>query len=230
MPTSRHDASGRFTAAGLLLGLGLGGFVDGIVLHQILQWHHMLTDYGEHADFPRTTVPSLEENTLWDGLFHAATWVFVVAGVFLLWRALSAGHRLTWRTLAGLLLVGWGLFNLVEGVVDHHLLSVHHVRDDVSDPLPWDVGFLAFGALLVVAGLALRRSDRPSHRRPQPEFEADGDPAHRTPTAIRSEFDPGVDRRRPTVFSETSAASGTSTTAEPAPTQRPTDQQKDTLV
>jgi hypothetical protein len=25
------------------MGVGLGGFVDGILLHQILQWHHMLT-------------------------------------------------------------------------------------------------------------------------------------------------------------------------------------------
>ena len=31
-------------ASGLLYGLGLGGFVDGIVLHQILQWHHMVSD------------------------------------------------------------------------------------------------------------------------------------------------------------------------------------------
>ena len=29
--------------SGLLYGLGLGGFIDGIVLHQILQWHHMVT-------------------------------------------------------------------------------------------------------------------------------------------------------------------------------------------
>jgi uncharacterized membrane protein len=35
------------TAPGLLLGIGLGGLVDGIVLHQTLQWHHMLTDPGK---------------------------------------------------------------------------------------------------------------------------------------------------------------------------------------
>jgi uncharacterized membrane protein len=150
----------RLTLAGLLLGLGLGGFVDGIVLHQILQWHHMLTDYGSHASFPATTVPSLEDNSLWDGLFHLSTWVFVVVGLFALWRALSGGHRVTWRSLVGLLLTGWGIFNLVEGVVDHHILTIHHVRDDVADPLWWDLGFLAFGALLVVVGLTLRRADR----------------------------------------------------------------------
>jgi uncharacterized membrane protein len=146
------------TVPGLLLGLGLGGFIDGIVLHQVLQWHHMLTDYGEHASFPVTTVGSLEDNTLWDGLFHSSTWLLVTVGLFLLWRAVGRGARAGWRTLIGLLLAGWGLFNVVEGIVDHHLLTVHHVRDDVADPMWWDLGFLAFGAVLVVVGLALHRS------------------------------------------------------------------------
>lgn len=42
-----------------LLGVGLGGFVDGILLHQVLQWHHLLTDTGDH---PATTVSGLEAN------------------------------------------------------------------------------------------------------------------------------------------------------------------------
>jgi uncharacterized membrane protein len=163
-----HDrergARRRFVAAGILLGLGLGGFIDGIVLHQILQWHHMLTDYDGHSAFPDTTVSSLEENTLWDGLFHASTWVFVAVGLFLLWQALSAGYRATWRSIVGLLLAGWGIFNLLEGSVDHHILTIHHVRDDVEDPLWWDLGFLAFGAVLLIVGLALRNGDRQHDR------------------------------------------------------------------
>ena len=158
--TTDQSLRRRFTVAGILLGLGLGGFVDGILLHQILQWHHMLTDYGTHAAYPSTSVGSLEDNTLWDGLFHLSAWVFVAVGVFVLWRALSAGYRVTWRSMVGLLLAGWGIFNLVEGTVDHHLLTIHHVRDDVADPLWWDIGFLAIGAGLVIVGVALRRSDR----------------------------------------------------------------------
>jgi uncharacterized membrane protein len=57
------------TSAGILLGLGMGGFFDGIVLHQLLQWHHMLTSAG----YPADSVPNLEVNTFWDGLFHAST-------------------------------------------------------------------------------------------------------------------------------------------------------------
>jgi len=150
-------AARRLTIAGVLLGVGLGGFVDGIVLHQILQWHHMLTDYGGYSTAGET-VESLEDNTLWDGLFHASTWVSVAIGVLLLWQATAAAGRLNGRRLVGLMLVGWGLFNLIEGLVDHHILTVHHVRDDVSDPLWWDLGFLAFGALLTIVGWALWRS------------------------------------------------------------------------
>jgi len=103
----------------------------------------MLTSEGS---YPPTTVAGLETNTLWDGLFHAATWVAVAVGVYILWRRTSGWRwAISGRAFIGWLLVGWGLFNLVEGVVDHHILTIHHVRDDVSDPLPWDLGFLAFG-------------------------------------------------------------------------------------
>ena len=141
---------------GLLLGVGLGGFVDGIVAHQILQWHHMLSSTD---DYPMTTVAGLEVNTLWDGLFHAAAWVATAVGVLLLWRT---GRRadVAWsgRAVLGMAAAGWGLFNLVEGVVDHHLLGIHHVRYSGSRALPWDLGFLAFGAALVALGWWLYRS------------------------------------------------------------------------
>jgi uncharacterized membrane protein len=147
------------TPAGILLGLGLGGFIDGIVLHQILQWHHMGTDHGVHATYPETTVPSLEDNTLWDGLFHLGTWALSLVGLYMLWNALRHGHRTTWWSLTGLLLAGWGIFNVVEGTVNHQLLGIHHVRDDLGGPVSWDVGFLLFGAALIAVGVALRTAD-----------------------------------------------------------------------
>jgi uncharacterized membrane protein len=141
--------------AGVLLGVGFGGFVDGIVLHQVLQWHHMLTSTDDN---PADTVAGLEANTVADGLFHMATWLFLVAGVIVLRKAWASGRPAPrWPAQLGAMMIGWGLFNLVEGVVDHHLLNVHDVRDDVADPLWWNLGFLAFGAVLVLAGLALVR-------------------------------------------------------------------------
>ena len=140
-----------------LLGLGLGGFIDGIVLHQILQWHHLLT--GDRGGEPADTVAGLEANTLADGLFHLATWVLVVIGMSAAIRAWQRGELAPpWRLQLGMLLAGWGVFNLVEGLIDHQILDLHHVRDDLGAPLGWDLGFLAFGALLVVGGLMLARS------------------------------------------------------------------------
>jgi uncharacterized membrane protein len=145
------------TAPSLLLGVGLGGFIDGIVLHQVLQWHHMLT--GDAGGEPMDTVAGLEANTLVDGFFHLATWMLVAVGAGLMVRAWQRGELAPrWRAHVGLLLVGWGAFNVVEGVIDHQLLGLHHVRDDLGAPLGWDLAFLALGALLIGAGVGLWRS------------------------------------------------------------------------
>src|SRR5437868_4134754 len=112
-----HPRGAFPTGSGILFGLGLGGFFDGIVLHQILQWHHMLSSVN-----PPDTVANLKFNTLLDGLFHAATYGFVDIGLFLLWRAAGTAHR-PWssKMLAGTLLLGFGLFNVVEGLIDHEI-------------------------------------------------------------------------------------------------------------
>ena len=141
--------------AGLLLGVGLGGFVDGIVFHQILQVHNMLS-----AKRPPTSVVNLEINMVWDGLFHAFTWLTTVIGVTLLFRA---GRRpdVPWsgRTLVGSAIAGWGLFNLIEGTIDHYILGVHHVVERLGLSI-WDAVFLASGVALIVLGWWLVRSDR----------------------------------------------------------------------
>jgi uncharacterized membrane protein len=143
-------------AAGLLIGAGMGGFVDGIVFHQILQWHNMLS-----ARLPPNTLVDAKINMTWDGLFHAGVWVLTAIGIALLWRAGRAGALAaagSGRVLLGMCLAGWGLFNLVEGTIDHHLLGLHHVHEYAPDPRPYDWAFLAAGALLLAVGWALARS------------------------------------------------------------------------
>jgi uncharacterized membrane protein len=145
----------------VLLGVGLGGLFDGIVFHQILQWHHMLSSMQDH---PVTTVPGLEANTLWDGLFHAATYVLIAIGLFMLWsRGRRGGVVWSWRSLLGWSLLGWGLFDVVEGTVNHHILGIHHVRPG-PDQLAYDLGFLALGVLLVIVGSLVALMDKPSER------------------------------------------------------------------
>lgn len=146
-------------SAGIFLGLGLGGFFDGIVFHQLLQWHHMLTSAG----YPVNTLRNLEINTFWDGLFHASTYVFVVVGLVLLWRA-SHGVHLWWsaRMALGTVLIGFGLFNLIEGLVNHHLLGLHHVNETVPEPhwVYWDVGFLVAGLFILIVGWILYQAGK----------------------------------------------------------------------
>lgn len=118
---------------------------------------------ASHAErrglLPPGTLPGLEDNTLADGLFHLATWIAVVAGSTLAVRAWRRGDLAPpWRGHLGALLAGWGLFNLVEGLINHHLLGIHHVRDDLGAPLGWDSGFLALGVLLIAVGWAMVRS------------------------------------------------------------------------
>lgn len=143
-------------AAGLLLGAGMGGFVDGIVLHQILQWHNMLS-----GKLPPDTLVNAKVNMYWDGVFHAAVWVMTALGLRLLW-AVGARADVPWsgRTFAGAWVLGWGLFNLIEGLIDHQLLGLHHVREYAADKLPWDLAFLALGLLQIIGGWALVRTGR----------------------------------------------------------------------
>ena len=148
--------SGFPVSAGILLGLGLGGFFDGIVLHQLLQWHHMLTSAG----YPADSVENLKVNTLWDGVFHASTYVFVVVALVILWRHARTRHiRWSGKLLPGTILMGFGLFNLVEGIVDHQWLGLHHVNETVPRDqwIYWDIGFLAWGAAMLIGGFLLMR-------------------------------------------------------------------------
>ena len=151
---------------GTVLGVGLGGFVDGILLHQLLQWHHMLSstesDNVGVPDYPTTSVHGLEMNTVWDGLFHTFTWLSVLVGLWLLYSRVTHSRGRVWASQAlwGWILFGWGLFNVVEGIIDHHILGIHHVRAGPHE-LWWDLGFLAFGGILLAGGWLLARAAKP---------------------------------------------------------------------
>jgi uncharacterized membrane protein len=151
---------GPLVSSATLLGIGLGGFLDGIVLHQILQWHHMLS-----ARLPPVDLVNVKVNMFWDGLFHAFTWGATFVGLLLLWRTggLVEVPRSS-RVFGGSLALGWGIFNLVEGIVDHQLLGIHHVHPGAGQ-LAWDIGFLLSGAALILGGWMTIRSHRAVTRR-----------------------------------------------------------------
>lgn len=143
--STTHASSATATSrrAGITLGIGMGGFVDGILLHQILEWHNM----GSSV-LPPTTMDGMRQNMIWDGEFHAAVWVITLAGIYFLLADARHGALLpSARAFTGQLILGWGIFNLVEGIIDHHILNIHHVRD-----LPVHVPTYDW-AFLIVAGV-----------------------------------------------------------------------------
>ncbi len=158
----RVDPQTTALSGGLILGLGLGGFIDGILLHQIAQWHNMGS-----AVLPPTTMDAMAQNMRWDGLFHLATLVLTFVGVVLLWREGRDGTAPpTLRVLLGQMLLGWGVFNLVEGTVDHHLLGLHHVRDLPMHVPAYDWVFLGIGGVAFIAvGWLMARAEPADLRR-----------------------------------------------------------------
>ncbi|HYW07995.1 MAG TPA: DUF2243 domain-containing protein [Longimicrobium sp.] len=159
---ARYNRMGVPSRGGIVLGVGMGGFLDGIVLHQIMQWHNMGS-----AVLPPTTMEAMKRNMTWDGLFHAATWIVTLAGIYLLLSHARAGRALpSPGAFTGQLILGWGLFNLVEGIVDHHLLELHHVRDVPVHIPAYDWLFLGVGGvgMIVVGWLLSRRSPRLTDR------------------------------------------------------------------
>jgi uncharacterized membrane protein len=145
--------SRSFTGAACALGFALGGFFDGILLHQILQWHHLLSSL-------RTGVlSSLAAQVVADGVFHALMYLVALAALWLAARARGefaapgAGRR-----FLALALVGFGAWHGVDAVLSHWITGIHRIRMDVADPLAWDLAWLAaFGALPLALGLVLKR-------------------------------------------------------------------------
>lgn len=139
---------------GTVLGFALGGLFDGILLHQILQWHHLLS-----------LVPGIDtirSQVLWDGYFHALMYLLAVVGLWGLWTSREQFREACGSASLGALLAGFGIWHLVDAVLSHWLLGIHRIKLDSANPLLWDLGWAtAFGIVpLLIGWLAIR------HRRP----------------------------------------------------------------
>src|SRR5688572_21198882 len=117
------EAHTRFPIApGFLIGVAVTGFFDGMFLHQILQWHHMIC-VEAHCVFTR--VESLTRATLTDGIFQPAMWGVLLIGLGMFTSAISRRDPFTNRRFWGSVLLGAGIFNVLEGIIDHHILQIH---------------------------------------------------------------------------------------------------------
>ena len=132
---------------GVLVGIGIAGTLDEVILHQLLRWHHF---------YDRST-PSV--GLISDGLFHILSTALLVIGVIQLVERRRTTPDPPRIALAGILL-GAGGFNLYDGTIQHKLLGLHQVRAGAPDNLPYDLAFLTIAATLTVAGALLLRNVR----------------------------------------------------------------------
>ena len=150
--TARH-----WTWAGAILGFALGGFFDGILLHQILQWHHLLSLVPGIGD--------LRAQVMWDGVFHALMYVIAAAGLVALWRAHRRDPQVPRGIVAGAMLIGFGTWHVIDTLLSHWFLGIHRIRIDSPNPLAWDLLWLVvFGIVPLLLGLRLRRGGGGSAR------------------------------------------------------------------
>lgn len=141
----------------LLIGVGLAGTLDEIVLHQLLHWHHLYDRAGRDAGLVS------------DGLFHLASTVLLVIGMV---GALTANAGELWngrrssalvgdrRRFWGGVLVGLGGFNLYDATIQHKVLRLHQVRPAAENWLPYDLSFAGVAVAVLLAGVLLLRSAR----------------------------------------------------------------------
>lgn len=142
----------------LALGFSLGGFFDGILLHQILQWHHLLSGLEQARLDIRFLI-------LTDGLFHGLMYLVALIGLYLLWTSRAPTPRRNNAPLNARAMIGFGIWHIIDAVLSHWILGIHRVRMDVGQPLLWDLSWLAvFGLLPLATGYYLmrRRTGGPS--------------------------------------------------------------------
>jgi uncharacterized membrane protein len=154
----RQRFSSTFIWAGYLLGFALGGFFDGILLHQILQWHHLLSLVDGVGD--------VRNQVLFDGVFHALMYVLAAVGLALLIRGggdISLPDAGRW--LIGSAMIGFGVWHILDSIASHWLFGIHRIKLDSPNPLMWDlIWFVAFGAVPLLVGVLMRRDSGRDHR------------------------------------------------------------------
>jgi uncharacterized membrane protein len=156
MTQARSDSTstslpGRSVTSGVLIGIGFAGFIDETVFHQLLHWHHF---YDKST--PTAGLVS-------DGFFHAGSWLCIVIGLFL-FADLQRRHGTVPRRLTAGILLGWGGFQVYDGLFQHKVLGLHQIRYNV-DITPYDVAWNIAGGIAIVVGvLLLLRSDRTPRR------------------------------------------------------------------
>lgn len=142
----------------LLIGFALAGFFDGIVLHQILQWHHLLSGLAD----PRGS--DLRFQIMADGLFHLLMYVLALTGAVLLVASRGRGSPAgTTTEILRPALTGFGIWHVLDAIIAHWILGLHRIKMPSETPLVWDIAWLLiFGAVPLILAAVMPNRGGPS--------------------------------------------------------------------
>lgn len=132
--------------SGILFGVGLIAFIDETVFHQLLRWHHF---------YDKSTT---DIGLISDGIFHAFSWFATIAGLFL-FADLRRRNGLIFQRWLGGVLLGVGVFQLYDGIIQHKWMRIHQIRyvdNVIMYDIVWNVGALII--LLIGIYLLFRTS------------------------------------------------------------------------
>ncbi len=133
---------------GCVFGFGLGALLDVLLFHLVFQTHHLLSGF-----YDPLTYGGLRTNVMFDGLFSLGMLAVMGAGAAMLWRIANRATRpLSSLLVGGAALVGAGVFNVFDGVVDHYVLGLHDV---VHGTEMWNPHWIVVSVLMLVAGVLL---------------------------------------------------------------------------
>jgi uncharacterized membrane protein len=148
-----RNYSARNVWSGVLFGIGVIAFIDEVVFHQLLHWHHFYDKSTSNIGLVS------------DGLFHAFSFFATIGSLFMLADLRRRGAFWLHRWIGGILL-GSGAFQLYDGIIQHKLMRLHQIRYNV-DIAPYDWTWNLAALVLLVAGIVI--TIRTSSKRTPPE-------------------------------------------------------------
>ena len=151
MMTSKSNLSNRKSISknrnlwsGILFGIGLAAFLDEVIFHQLLRWHHF---------YDKSTT---DIGLISDGLFHAFSWFATIGGLFL-FADLKRRSAFFLKRWWGGVLVGAGGFQLYDGTIQHKWMQLHQIRY-VDNIMIYDLVWNGSAVLMILAGFFLLKA------------------------------------------------------------------------
>lgn len=138
---NRFQYGKRNMWTGILFGFGAVAFIDEVIFHQLLHWHHF---------YDKSTA---NIGLVSDGLFHAFSFFATIGSAFLL-ADLHRKHGFWLKRWLGGIFLGSGTFQLYDGIIQHKFMRLHQIRYDV-DIVPYDIVWNVLAAILIIIGMAL---------------------------------------------------------------------------